>query len=183
MANPLTMHIPEILRGYEGDLAEALTVAVPQTWDDTDKFVVADQAEAIAKVIRGPIHHRVRNAKIAFVFRKSIRSRDREVWGKAGRADPKVKFFANYDFVLEFNWEAWLGLSQMQRIALVDHELEHLEREEEDGGASKYVLRSHDVEEFGSIVHRWGLWKKDLLPFADAIAHAHQLSMFDGGLD
>jgi hypothetical protein len=71
----------------------------------------------------------------------------------------------------------------MQRVALVDHELCHFGREEDDKGNRSWVLVSHDIEEFKGIVERWGLWRPDLVVFSGAVVHAHQLGLFDGSVD
>jgi hypothetical protein len=45
------------------------------------------------------------------------------------------------------------------------------------------VMISHDIEEFSGIVQRWGLWRPDLVVFAGAVVHAHQLGLFEGSVD
>ena len=178
---PLTMHVPDILRGYEGDLQRALATPLLMTWDDRETFHNAEQPAAIAKVILPPVHSHLLNANIAYVFKKEMKTRSRRILGKAGKAGSKIEFFAGFDFVIEFNWEEWLIASNHQRVALVDHELCHFGREEDEKtGATKWVLVEHDVEEFGAIVNRWGLWKSDLMAFAGAVVHAQQLGMFEG---
>jgi hypothetical protein len=69
--------------------------------------------------------------------------------------------------VLVFNWQAWAQLTPPQRIALVDHELAHCEQT--DAG---WTMAGHDVEEFRSIVGRWGLWTPDLREFHTTASHA-----------
>lgn len=87
------------------------------------------------------------------------------------KAGSKLRFHAELDFVLEFNWTVWQDLTAEQRIALVDHELSHLGRGDEE----QWILLHHDVEEFTGVVKRWGAWQPELLQFAQAI---RQLDLF-----
>jgi predicted metallopeptidase len=70
-------------------------------------------------------------------------------------------------YVIEIAYDTWLKLTGPQRIALVDHELQHITP---DG------LRAHDVEEFRAIVARHGMWKPDLKDFLDT---ARQKPLFE----
>lgn len=90
-------------------------------------------------------------------------------------------------FVIEIASDMWgtddelgnrFGLSDAQRVALVDHELCHC-TVNEDGVPT---LLHHDVEEFGQVVERHGLWKPDLAWFARQTSGA-QVLPFDGWLD
>lgn len=66
----------------------------------------------------------------------------------------------------------WDILDEKQRLALVDHELCHFDLDEEKGTP---VLRSHDVEEFGEIVKRHGLWRDEVRRLVEV--GAKQLSL------
>ena len=83
----------------------------------------------------------------------------------AGKASSKITYLTGHDFTLEFNWTYWTKLSPPQRIALVDHELSHCGVNDK----GNWVVMPHDVEEFASIVERWGLWTGDLVQFNAAI--------------
>lgn len=181
----LMMHLPDELRPYQGELGPALSTPLLAGWTKGDDFANADQCEAIGKVLvdRLMAHAELSHASIAYIFREKMKTRDRVVWGKMSKADGKLSFFNGFDFVMEINWEVWRTLSNMQKVALIDHQLSHATREENDKGERKWVLRSHDIEEFTGIVDRWGIWRPDLKPFAGAITHAQQLGMFEGSRD
>jgi hypothetical protein len=184
MATTARMHIPDVLRSYELELMEALAAPMLATWDEDETFHEALQPAAIAAVlIESGVHEEIADASIAYVYREKMKTRDRIVWGKASKAGGRLEFFAGYDFVMEINWQQWKGLSDMQRVALVDHELSHFGREENGKGERTWCLVSHDIEEFGGIVKRWGLWRTDLTVFAGAVVHAHQLGLFEGAED
>lgn len=183
MALRLSMHLPEELRLRQEELAVALNTPLLVTWDPERTYENAHQAAAIGKVLVNVVHADLAGASIAYLFREKMKTRDRVVWGKASKAGAKLEFFADHDFVIEFNWSQWRHLSPMQRVALVDHELSHLGREEDEKGNRSWVLVSHDIEEFKGIVERWGLWRPDLVVFSGAVVHAHQLGLFENSHD
>lgn len=166
------MLAPLVLPSQLTGAAEQLTKAVREVevlgeWPG-GPFCEAAQPKAIAKALIAAIHGELVDAHIAYLFCEDIRTRDRIVLGKAARAASVLGYLSGFDFVLRFNWTAWGPLTPPQRIALVDHELAHCTRD--DKGA--YSLLSHDVEEFASIVQRWGLWKPDLVQFNAAIQNS-----------
>lgn len=173
------MHLPDVLHGLADELKKALTYPIPGTWLEGEPFEAADQPTQVARVLIRGLHPRLINAKIAYLFREKMARRGRVRLGVAAKASSKIAYLAGYHFVLEFNWTAWRQLSPEQRIALVDHELCHCERDPE---SDAYLVRHHDVEEFSEIVRRWGLWTPDLRGFGLEIGQALgavQGDMFD----
>lgn len=171
------LRLPDAIADLDLKLAKALNTPVPEIWPEAEKFLPANCPEAVAKVlIQSPLHNRLVNASVAYVFREEITQSGRVKGGVASKASGKLAYFTGHDFVIEFNHTVWLHLTPEQRIALVDHELAHCERDEETGA---WTMRDHDVEEFSDIVGRWGLWTPDLRGFGAAIKHA-QLDLFAG---
>lgn len=83
-------------------------------------------------------------------------------------------------FVIEIAFDTWgddeedgprYGLSDAQRVALVDHELCHC-RIDAKGNPK---IRAHSIEEFSDVVRRHGLWKPDVQWFADIAKGARPL--------
>jgi len=124
------------------------------------------------------IHDDIKNAKLRVVYRKKLSDRDRTRLAQASRVGGKLNFFSGLDLLIEVNWEEWKFLSDERKIALIDHELCHFSLEIDDEGKKKYVLLSHDIEEFRAIVDRWGLWKPDVQRFAVSIERGRQLDIF-----
>ena len=56
----------------------------------------------------------------------------------------------------------WNDLTDKQKAAILDHELEHCFVEETETGDVIYKLLPHDLEEFNSIVTRHGLYAADI---------------------
>ena len=88
-------------------------------------------------------------------------------------------------FVIEIASDTWgeddpdghrYGLTDAQRIALVDHELCHCRV-----AKGKLKMRAHSIEEFTDIVRRHGLWKPDVQWFADVAKGAKSLPFESGG--
>lgn len=175
----LAMHLPEDLRRHTSELGPALATPILANWDPDEKYHDAKPCEEIGRVLvdRLEAHAEIKNASIAYIFREKMKTRDREVWGKASKADGRLSFFNGFDFVIEINWQVWKRLSDLQRVALIDHELSHCTREQDDNGKYHFCLASHDLEEFGGVVERWGLWRQDLMVFAGKVAHAHQMGL------
>lgn len=135
-----------------------------------------------------PTHHpHLTGIRVEYVYRaEAARSGGKMVWGKARKksgldallATPGFTVSDDLDFfVIEVAADVWGMLSMAQRAALVDHELAHCGCEQTDGGDLKLVILSHDVEEFGSILGRHGLWRPDLTEFMRAVG-PEQLELF-----
>ena len=92
-----------------------------------------------------------------------------------------------FDFIIILNRETWEAFSEEQRAALLDHELCHAEVKYNDGqvefddrGRIVYRIRKHDIEEFSEVVSRNGIWKNDLIAFAEAMADQQEELFLDG---
>ena len=130
-------------------------------------------------------HTDLRDARIALAWCTSWR-RDvdgRIKLGQCRRASALDRQLHEFDFVILLQKEFWTNVtvSNEQRTALVDHELCHAsvkldphngEPIEDENGRKVYRTRKHDIEEFGEIVERHGLYKRDLEQFAQAILRA-----------
>jgi len=69
------------------------------------------------------------------------------------------------------NAEVWEMLTPKEKVALVDHELEHCCQEDD-----KYFIQGHDVEDFLAVIKRNGFWTPDLKKIE---AEAVQGKLFD----
>lgn len=87
-----------------------------------------------------------------------------------------------FDFVIILRREYWTDplVTELQRRALLDHELCHAAVKVDDHGDPLrdecgrvvYRIRRHDLEEFGEIAGRYGCWKRDLETFAKQLDRA-----------
>ena len=153
-------------------------VQVPAEFPESEKYPVARQPKAIADAIIPVLHAHLKEARIAFLFRKEMKKHGRTVWGKATRPGAKWRTLSGLDYVVEFNWSMWVNLTRRERVRLVDHELEHCaEVENEQTGAMEFGTRNHDVEEFTEIIRRWGIGRGQHR-FAEAV---QQCELFGAG--
>ena len=74
-----------------------------------------------------------------------------------------------FDFIIILNRETWEAFSEEQRAALLDHELCHAEVKYNDGQV-----------EFDDRGRRNGIWKNDLIAFAEAMADQQEELFLDG---
>jgi predicted metallopeptidase len=135
------------------------------------------------------IHLNRHDVEIKYVFRDpAARSKGRLVYGRAKKVSGLPAFLVELEhvervegeelvdfFVVEIAHEPWQGLTERQRVALVDHELCHLDVELTDKGETKLATRGHDLEEFVEVVRRHGLWRPPVVEFAET-AKAAQLA-------
>ncbi len=142
-------------------------------WPEDQKIMDAEQPKAMAMELIGVFHAELRNAKVAYLFRQSMGSSMRTVWAKASKSSGREHHLSGYDFVLVFNWSMWRDLNVPQRAALVDHELEHCGM----GDEGEYQAVAHDLEEFNTIVRRWGLWRSSLANFVEAARPQMELEL------
>lgn len=168
------LHLPAELQPLSEKLTDALLEPVLAEWPTGDEgakagYTVAHQAERLGRVLIPALHEVLQNARIAYLFREDMKAGGRRKLGQASKVGAKVHFLTEHDFILELNWSAWRELTSEQRIALVDHELEHCDYDFE---TSRFTLRDHDVEEFGAIVRRWGLWQPTLERFGRDVSQA-----------
>lgn len=87
-------------------------------------------------------------------------------WTKARAEHHLISLFGVIpDFILTFDAKYVSEASDIEFCALVDHELTHCAQAKDDFGAPrftqdglpKYAIRGHDVEEFISVVRRFGV--------------------------
>ena len=77
------------------------------------------------------------------------------------------RFGDSYDFVMQLNEKAWSSLSDDDKRMVIDHELTHAAADLDRDGEQKvdtrdrlcWRLRRHEIQEFRSIVDRYGVDK------------------------
>lgn len=141
------------------------------------EYCAAEQVERIAKnEVIPKWHPDLTDVRIAYLFDEEIgTTRGKKVLAKVRKATPAETFLAEIDAVMIVDSTVWTGLTVAKRVALVDHELCHLRKEETDDGDERLAIRGHDLEEFAEIVKRHGLWSEDLVWFRDETA---QMNLF-----
>jgi hypothetical protein len=111
-------------------------------------------------------------------------------WTK-GRTEQQLRewFGAVPDFVitLDANWferEA----TNLARCAVIEHELHHCAQQTDEYGSPRFSratglplweIAGHDVEEFMSVVRRYGAWSPELQEMGSAIVNAPEIGAAD----
>lgn len=130
--------------------------------------------------------------RIALAWRYGLkRNKDGQlVLGKCKKVSELDKLYAEFDFVIILNSEAWKTLNDGQRKALVHHEVCHIAISTDQNGNTKkdsrgrtaFRIKKHDIEEFGDVVAVHGCYKRDLAQFVEAAvksAAENAPSLFD----
>lgn len=146
----------------------------------------APEVEAIAAdLIRDEEQHKpLADVRVDCVYRDiHQKSKGRTVLAKARKVSGLNAYLANGEaaqrdfFVVEVAEDTWDKLTPEQQVALVDHELCHLAVEFDDEGTPQLSLRGHDLEEFGAVVQRRGLWASHVANFGSAVAEQLALAV------
>jgi len=169
-------------------------IATANMADDAGAFGRPNMAvlgPIVDKVLRMPEHrHLVENeARIEWLMRNEPKVKaGRYVAGTAYK--PKVNgelsgmfdwllgaYFGEFpDFLIVLDREYWLQATALQREILVFHELSHCIQAEDQYGAPKFdrdgnpvfAILGHDIEEFNSVVSRYGKHSDDVRSFIEA---------------
>lgn len=156
------------------------------------EYSQAPEVETIARnLIRDvEMHKSLDGVRIDFIFRdKAAKSKGRTVLAKARKVSGINAYLANASagvvddaanddmFVIEVAQDAWERLDPGQRRALVDHELCHCKVDLDDDGEPKLSIRGHDLEEFGCIIERHGLWSSNVANFGSQVAEQLALAV------
>lgn len=141
-----------------------------------------DEGRPMYKALNGLVekfHEELTNARILLAWSTGWKADTdgRCVLGKCKKASDLDRELAPFDFVILLHRAWWQSATELQRTALLDHELTHattrLDRDGEpmrdERGRVLYRMRKHDLEEFAEVALRWGLYKRDLEQMARAI--------------
>lgn len=101
--------------------------------------------------------------EIVVIFReKASKSGGKEILGKTSKVSKKTNAIAGteYAFEIELAYDKWLGLSDTQKTALIDHHLCAMNTEEDEQTAElKCSVRPPDVFYYHGEIERHGDWR------------------------
>lgn len=142
-----------------------------------------DQAVEVKKIADELIpkyHNHLLDFSVKMEYRfidKIPKKGGKEVWGTCRKISSLPASLAadNPDgddfFVIVISKPVWDILPDDKKVCLIDHELSHAwaeYNEDDENPAVKLSLRPHDMEEFTSIVKRYGMWREGLREFVEA---------------
>lgn len=137
-------------------------------------YIPNDEAAIIADELIETYHPHLTGVKIAHLTRlmavpkkpKIQKPGRKVVLAKASKITPKMAALAsdNFKFIIEYGSLYWDKMTPEQHRAIVDHELGHCGND-----ADGPYMKSHDVEDFGYMIERYGCWKSDVEAFVKTV--------------
>jgi len=126
------------------------------------EYEMAPEVETMAKALIEPFHGHLKDANISYVFvdKAQRRSDGRTILGRAKGRNKLDKLLSpkREDFIMIISKDRWELMSDVEKRALVDHELCHMGISISGNGTTKFTLRGHPIEEFpenlGRFEHR-----------------------------
>lgn len=147
-------------------------------------YEYAPEVRDIAEKLIQDYHKDLLGHRVEYIWReKAVVRAGKVTLGKAKKISGLNAFLASGEplagddddqsfFVIEIARDAWGGLTEEEKIALIDHELEHCIVDEE----GKTSIQPHDLEDFLVVYRRHGAWSEALQRFAVAKGKDETLS-------
>jgi len=124
-------------------------------------------SESVRKIAEGILNDTTKlcNIEYLFVDKKTFYA------GKISKCSKEVNLITGLNYIMFINMEIWGVLNDFKREALVFHELEHIEWKPniKDPNFGAWALKRHDLEEFNSVVRKYGRWSPDVINFERSI--------------
>lgn len=150
----------------------------PVTWSIAPKSLIGMMEEIIRE-------HRkdLLDARIGVVMRSESQKAagGQFIGGKASKVPAHLQplMERELDFVIWIAEDIWMDYTDLQRHALVHHELEHCGFDVVSG---KPIIKPHDIEEFFSVVALYGNWRPEVERMGRAIKIGAQAALpFEDG--
>lgn len=116
-----------------------------------------DEVLELANSVIAKHHEHLMDARIGFIMRARAPRRGSMVtWGYARGVSKENQVFVPFDFIITLSEDVWDALTELQRTALIDHELCHC-----IGYPDHWTTKGHDFEEFFCIIDRYGFWRDE----------------------
>ena len=109
---------------------------------------------------REPLLEFIRQSEATILYLssdKEKKSRGRLVAGECECINPKYKWAIPCDFTIAVYEPNVITFNDEQMEILLFHELLHVKIDINDDGTEKYSVNPHDVEEFRTIIDRYGI--------------------------
>ena len=102
----------------------------------------------------------IRQSEVTIIYLssdKEKKSKNKLVLGECEKINSKYKWAIPCDFTITIYEPNVIALNDEQMRILIFHELLHVGIEFLGDGSEKYSIKPHDVEEFRSIIDRFGI--------------------------
>tara|TARA_R110000803_G_scaffold22161_1_gene55253 strand:+ start:1002 stop:1613 length:612 start_codon:yes stop_codon:yes gene_type:complete len=124
-------------------------------------------SEDVKKVAKKVLNDLTVHANIEYV----VSYKESKWLGKCQLVPAIFKMLTGLDYIIYVKADGWDALSYKQKEALIFHELEHIgwKTNVKDPEFGKWSTRRHDMEEFNSVVQRYGRWLEDVTMFDNSL--------------
>lgn len=107
-----------------------------------------------------PLLSDIRQADVTIIYLssdKEKKSKGRQVFGECEKINPKYKWAIPCDYTITVYEPNVLTFTEAQIRILLFHELLHIKIDLGEDGGEKYGINPHDIEDFRTIIDRYGL--------------------------
>jgi len=159
----------------EEDKVEEINKETNEEVNTENYWKCDDEIVEIAEEMIKLYHPDAAYANICYLFRFGhSKAGGKVVLGTCTKQSEKLKILHGFDFIIEFAYDVWEQLTDIQQKALILHELKHISIGEDKEGNIKLRLCKHDLEEFRDVVEIFGLYTQDLQQMAHVIVEAKE---------
>jgi hypothetical protein len=125
------------------------------------------QSSDVEKVAKPILNDVTKLANICYL----LIDKDTKYLGKCCVVSKEFKLLTGYDYLIIIQKGYWKSATLKQKQALLFHELEHIifKPTVADPGMGSWACRRHDIEEFNSVVKRFGQWDISVSLMEDAL--------------
>jgi hypothetical protein len=158
-------------------LVSSAAFPLPNPNDFLREFLEDENLESLleALIVHYPEFAPFGDLTIRVLWQKDAGKEDgRLKLGSLSKQSNMTRYLANVDYVVVVNYKAAAvyELNNWQMEALLFHQLEHIEIDEDDDGEVKLKTRPHDMALFYAEVLNYGTWTLDLKNTANAFRQA-----------
>lgn len=144
--------LPAPLQEVADELDAALNDDPPPIdMGEGNRYKEAPDVSRVARVLIRELHDELEGLDFRCCFRGNVRSGGEKKAATVSTPPGRWKKWTGIDFYIDVALPSWNDMSAAERIRVVDHELCHLEADE-DG----VTTGGHEIEEFAPIIRRWG---------------------------
>jgi len=141
-----------------------------------DFWVADEDITKLAEEIIGEYRKELKDVSIVYYCKeKASKKAGKLTLATAKKISPKDNVIHSFDgkpdvvFAIEIAADAWGQLNDIQKKAVLHHEICHCGFETDDNGNTTPIIMPHDIEEFSEVVKEHGYYMKDIQIFVAEI--------------
>jgi hypothetical protein len=124
-------------------------------------YSISDEIKRIADEVIDKESLDLNKAKIEYLL--VYPNISKTVAGRCIRSGKELKFFSDFDYIIEMSGEVWDLLDDETKHILAFHELLHVYTYTNKKGETVFKLKDHDIQDFSLLINRYGIdWFSNL---------------------